>query len=89
MAPLTQEAPKGLEKEKSILQLRDELEILKVQDFVTYDRCIGEIARWAMGVSDEKRMTLHPSKTDDDFAQLLESLGEDLLSGAQSEEKAS
>lgn len=75
--------------EKTIDDLREELEILKMQDRITYEKIIGEIAKWASGAVDERRMTLYPSKTDDDFAQLLENFGEDLLSGAPSQESGS
>lgn len=68
-------------KERTIDELYDELEMLKVTDIVVYQKTIGEIAQWGAGATNAKRMTLHPTKTDEDFSRLLERLGEDLLSG--------
>lgn len=74
--------------EKTINEFKEELEILKVQDFVTYDKMIWQIAQWAGGAMDEKRSEFHPGKSDEDFMRLLDDLGEDLLSGTPPEEKS-
>lgn len=73
------------EKEKTNEELIAELKLMKLDHGDTgatpYPKIIREIAEWATGVMNEKRMKFYPTKTDDDFQRVLDALEEDLLSG--------
>lgn len=73
------------EGEKTVELVIAELRLMKEEHDATgatpYPKIIREIADWAMGGSDERRLKLYPSWTDDDFQKVLDALDEDLLSG--------
>lgn len=73
------------EKEKTVEELIAELRLMKQDHEDTgatpYPKTIREIAEWAMGSTNEKRLQLYPNRSDDDFQKVLDALGEDLLSG--------
>lgn len=73
------------ESEKSVDELIQEFKLMKDVERAgggtNYHARVKEIADWAMGVVDERRTTLFPTKTDEDFQKVLDALDEDLLSG--------
>lgn len=77
--------PQDLEKEKTPAELVSDLKLMKREHDETgatpYPTIIREIAEWAMGVTNEKRLQLYPSWTDQNFQKVLDALEEDLLSG--------
>lgn len=81
MSNAVQERP-GAEQHKTYNKLREELEMLKVQDIGVYNRSLEEVAYWALGLTtdarrNEKRLRLYPSFSDEDFMRLLNDLGEE------------
>lgn len=73
------------ESEKSVDELVQEFQLMKDIDKAgggtNYQARVKELAGWAMGVIDNRRTTLFPAKTDDDFQKVPDALEEDLLSG--------
>lgn len=73
------------ESEKSVDELIQEFNLMKDIDKAgggtNYQARVKELADWAMGVVDDRRTTLFPAKTDNDFQKVLDALEEDLLSG--------
>ncbi|MEK7122234.1 MAG: hypothetical protein AAB855_00085 [Patescibacteria group bacterium] len=73
------------EQEKTVDELIRELRQMKIEHEDTgatpYLKIIREIADWATGTTNEKRLNLYSSWTDQDFQKVLDALDEDLLSG--------
>lgn len=73
------------ESEKSVDELIQEFKLMRNVERAgggtNYQARVKELADWAMGVVDDRRTTLFPTKTDDDFQKVLDALEEDLLSG--------
>lgn len=82
---LAERKPQDQEKEKTPQELILDLRIMKEEHEATgatpYPTIIREIGEWAMGITNEKRLQLYPSWTDQHFQKVLDALGEDWLSG--------